>query len=129
MATKGYGTIFTANSVVTGLVMDISTPDISVEEIDISNMDSTLQWREFISGWKVGGEPSVTIQHVEATTALLYALVAVDDTDFIIEFSNGATWTFTGYVSALAEPDDIDGIVTTELSIKITGVPVFAVAA
>ena len=133
MADKGYGAKFfwKVTSPATTevlLVTAIAPPGIEVEDIDVSVMQSTDQWREFISGWKVGGEAGVTIQYTKAETAALFAQAAIENF-FIIEFSDGSEWAFKGYINNFGDELDIDGIVSTALTIKITGVPTFTPSA
>ncbi len=127
MAEKGYGAKFFYNTTTElANVMAITPPSIDVEDIDTSVMLSTGQWRTFVSGWKDGGEVGVTLQYAKAITNTLEGLIGTDDT-FVVEFSDGGKWTVAGYIKGLGDEIDIDGIVTTVITIKISGVPAFTV--
>ncbi len=133
MVDKGYGAKFfwkvtsPADTAVL-LVTAITPPGIDVEDIDTSVMQSTDQWRTFISGWKDGGEAGITVQYTKANTALLFAQVAVENF-FTIEFSDDSEWDFKGYIKGFGDEIDIDGVVSTTLTIKLTGVPTFTPSA
>ncbi len=127
MAEKGYGAKFFYNTTTElANVIDISSPQIDVEDIDTSVMLSTSQYRTFIAGWKDGGEVGLTMQYAKAITNTLQSRIGTDDT-FVVEFSDGGKWTVTGYIKGFTEEIDIDGLVTSVVTVKISGVPVFTV--
>lgn len=133
MVDKGYGTKFfwgVTSTPVTEVVtlVEVSSPAIDVEDIDTSMMQSTDQYRTFISGWIDGGEASLIVQYNKTKTATLFAELAVENY-FKILFSDSSFWQWQGYIKAFTNEIDIDDIVQITLVIKITGVPAFTPAA
>jgi predicted secreted protein len=47
-------------------VIDINGPSMSKDAIDVSNQDSTSGWREFVPGFRDGGEVSIIANWIPA---------------------------------------------------------------
>lgn len=110
-------------------VVSIEPNSVEVEEIDISTMQSTDQWREFCASWKVGGELSVTMHFEKVNTTALYALIGVDDQWFLYEFADGSKFGFQGFIKGYTDAVPIDDKIETTLTMRIDGKPVYTAAA
>lgn len=132
--TQGYETIFSyaATAGATSWtdfagIDDIKPPKIEAEDIDISNMTSADQFKEFVAGWANGGEAEVKIQFEKAQNATIYGLFRTTQ-GYRITFSDGSTWVFTGYIKSFANEVEREKIVTATVMVKISGKPVFTAA-
>ncbi len=128
-AFSGVGTSFYRNDPSTGWgaiaeVNNISGPGMTRDFIDVTSLGSTGGYREFITGFRDGGE--VTFQmnmtndgydqlmtDFEADAAREYKIVLPDDDE--------STFSFSGLITAIplnVQPDDK---VTVDVTIKVTG--------
>ena len=105
-------------------VKNITGPGMSRDFIDASSLDSTGGYREFISGFRDGGELTFSMNFVfdgyndtktdfESSTAVDYQIVLPD--------TGSTTLDFSGYVTALPLNITPDDAVTCDVTIKITG--------
>lgn len=125
----GHSSDFKRGAATVGEVMSISPPSISRDTPDATHMKSPGKWREFIAGLKDAGEVSVEIQSTPSSAAF-QAMVADFDNDaaeaYSIEFPDGASWSFSAFITGLEmDPPNDDKIMSTA-TFKITGAPTFA---
>jgi len=124
-----------------GQVKDISGPDISRGDIDVTDHDSTLGWREFLPGLPDGGSLSFTIGfdpgNAAHGTAAGTGLIGDFDRDgctmpafeMTLNLCTGTgVWTFDGYPNSMSFAASIEGENTADLSIKITGKPLLTIS-
>lgn len=103
-------------------VKSISGPTMSREMIDVTSLDSTGGYREFIPSFRDGG--TVTLAMLFTYTG--YNTLKTDfqsDTlvDYEILLSDGSSIEFSGYVQDLPVNVTFDDAVTTDVTIKVTG--------
>ena len=133
MAVKGHGTTLKHGAadpadVLIGKVTDITPPNVEVDDIETTNMDSPDTAKEYEAGYLDGGEVEVTVQFVKATQTTVYGLIRT--TKFwLIEFSDGSKWSFSGYLKGFANEVEREGIVSMGLTIKVSGKPTYTAAA
>lgn len=114
-----------------GEVKTISGPNMSAGVIDVTNMDSQDNTREFITSLVDPGELSFTVnflpgnaQHQEIITDITertrrnYQLVWTD--------VDGTTWNFAGIVTGFQPSSGIEEALTASVTIKVTGFPTWA---
>lgn len=105
-------------------VINISGPGMSRDTIDVTNLDSSGGYREFIAGFRDGGEVTLTMNftvdgyeqmHLDFAndTAINYQIVLPDAGEY--------TLGFAGLVTALPLSIPTDQQVTMDVTIKITG--------
>lgn len=120
--------------VVAGLT-SIGGLELSADTIDVTTLDSDGGYREFIGGFKDGGEVPVE-GYFDPTTGKgqkeLYDLFesgAVQD--FIIEFpaALGASWEFGGVVTGISTSADLEDPLSFSATIKVSGAPTLNVTA
>jgi hypothetical protein len=116
---------FTAGNEVSE-VISVSFPELNVTDIDVTNMDSSSNYMEFIPGSTDPGTIELTVNYLEAQDALMSAIVGGTNAAEIwtITFPDSATWATSGYVSnfGAGEGTNNDKISRT-FTIKCTGLP------
>jgi predicted secreted protein len=132
-AVAGVGTTFSratppANTVFVAIaeVNSISGPTMQRNQIDVTSLDSTGGYKEFIAGMKDSGEISLSMNFTMGTwgtmksdfdsnTARVYKIVLPDSTATTFQFSG----LVTACPFAAITPDEK---ITCDVTIKITGV-------
>lgn len=105
-------------------VNDIGGPDISRDTIDVTSLDSTGGYREFIGGFRDGGEVTMGMNFtnanmdklksdIEAAAVRNYKIVLPDDDESIFSFS--------GLVTGIGVSVPMDDKVTADVTIKVSG--------
>ena len=128
-AFSGVGTTFQRNSVNVAEVNSITGPNMSRNTIDVTSLDSTSGYKEFIAGFRDGGEITLNMNFTrdsyddfqvdfESNDLQSYGITLPD---------SGATqFTFSGLVTALGMAIPMDDKVTADVTIKISGVVTLA---
>jgi predicted secreted protein len=105
-------------------VKSITGPGMTRDFIDVTNLDSTGGYREYIAGFRDGGE---------LTFSMNFTLDGYDDllADFnsntshnyqvVLPDTGNTTFDFAGYVTALPLNIVPDDAITVDVTIKITG--------
>lgn len=111
-----------------GFLTSISSPSMSQETIDVTTLDSAGEYREFIGGFKDGGEVSASgffNPQDEGQAAVYTALENSTTEDFAIEFpaAMNAKWTFKGVVTAYNTTAELEEAIGFEITIKVSGKP------
>lgn len=130
MAVGSYGTTlkFTPSGgaqVAVGRLSSIGEVSPDAEELDVTTLDSTDGWREYIQGYKDAGTISVEGFHDgadagQAALILAYRTGAVGA--FVIEFPDGATAGFSAFVKSYTlGAAEVDGAVGFAAEMRITG--------
>lgn len=109
----------------------ISGISASAETIDITALDSTGGYREFLASFKDGGEVSVSgfFDHEDAGQQALIAAFNDETKDsYAIEFpeSVDAKWTFDAVVSAIETSAEVGNAVAFSATLKVSGKPILA---
>lgn len=131
MAKAAVGTVLKIATVAVAQLTSIGGLDLSAETIDVTTLDSTGGWREFIAGFKDGGEVVISgyLNPSDSGQEDIYdAYDSGDVTAFTIEFPStiGATWQFNAVVTKYSTGAEVDGAVTFESSFKVSGKPTLA---
>lgn len=111
----------------------ISSPSITQETIDVTTLDSEGEYRDFIGGFKDGGEVTASgffAPNDPGQMALYTALEASTVEKFLIEFpaNMGAKWEFDGVVTAFQTNAELEEAVGFEITIKVAGKPKLTLA-
>jgi predicted secreted protein len=102
-------------------VLDIDGPSQAREQIEVTSHSSD-GWREYIAGLRDGGEVSFPVNMVPADQDDLRALFDDGTTGtFKIVYPNGWKDTFTAIVTDWSTKSPVDGAVTDEIKLKISG--------
>ena len=103
-------------------VKSISGPTMSREMIDVTSLDSTGGYREFIPSFRDGGTVTLAMLFTYAGYTLLKTDFQSDTLkDYEILLSDGSSITFSGYVQDLPVNVTFDDAVTSDTTIKVTG--------
>lgn len=132
MEAVGLGSKFQIKSGTTytdiAMVSSITPPQISVDDVEIEDIDPVDGYKRYLPGLKDGGEVTVTLNFDPADTgqtSLADKLEAQTIEDFRIVYPNGTdAWSFKGYVKGYA-PQDLGAsdVMQVEVTIKVTGKP------
>lgn len=130
------GTAFSA----VGQVKDIDVPSYERGDIDVTDHDSTSGFKEFLPGLTDPGELAFVLgwdphdaDHVTgAGTGLIGDFVSTGCTlpawkVRLVTCNGTADWTFNGYVKTFAGHAPVEGELTADVTVKISGVPALEV--
>jgi len=114
-------------------VRDISGPGLSVGTADVSAHDGA-GWREFVATLKDAGEVTFTLNFVpgNATQSYSAGLIKnlVDKTlrnfQLVFPTASPTTWTFAAYVTNFEPSAPVDGELSADVTLKISGAPTLA---
>ncbi len=104
---------------------------IEVEDIDVTDFDSTGNFREFASGYSEAAEGSFVLNfdHQDASHVALRAAVGGAAVSFVATYTIGGqdeTVSFDALIKGFSTPVDIGGIMEATVTIKLSGAPVYA---
>lgn len=107
-----------------------SIGEIGVEssEIDVTTLDSTGGYKEFIGGFKDAGEVSLAgiVKSEDAMEAMLALAESQAVEEWTIEAESGSTWVFDGFVKMFKEAEaTVEGVRGFSASIRVSGAPVY----
>lgn len=135
MANHAFGTVLTWDGENVASLTSINGVEVTVDTIDVSNHESANAYKEYLPGLIDPGQITLEGQFEYTDTAGQHAMItdlnARSSKTWTITFptATGATWTGTGFLTALKIGDaTIDGAITFTCTIQITGKPTFAVA-
>lgn len=123
-AVAGVGAVFTRDSVAIAEIRNITGPGMTRDFIDVTNLDSTGGYREFIGGFRDGGELTFTMNFtIDGYGALLvdYESDTAQSYELILPDSGATVFSFSGYVTNLPLNITPDDAMTCDVTIKITG--------
>ena len=136
MSKHAYGTTLTWDSIAIAGLTNINGVEVTADTVDVSTHDSTSAYKEFVVGMLDGGEVTLEgyFDYTDTTGqhAMFTDMAARASKTGIITFpsATGTTWTFTAVITGLKIGDaPVDGVLAFTATLKITGVPVLAVAA
>ncbi|KQL54510.1 hypothetical protein AN964_14060 [Heyndrickxia shackletonii] len=134
-ATRGLGTILNMGTKKIGGLTEIGGLDLTADTIDTTTLDSDGGYKEFIGGFKDGGEVSLS-GYLDVSTGsgqkdFYDAFEAGSVNDFTIKFpsSIGASWNFKGVVTGFKTSTNIDDPLSFEGTIKVSGKPTLQIGA
>src|SRR5262245_23721597 len=134
-ALLGYGAVFEIASdsspdlfVALSEVFNITPPSLTVDQVEVTHMQSPNLFREFISGLLDGGEATMDMNFIPGSTTddRIFELLnlpagVVRRRNMRLSYVNGVTWSFTGEITGY-EPDvPVDDRMTATLTIKVSG--------
>jgi predicted secreted protein len=133
VAQRSLGTTIQIGANVIAELTSIAGLDISQETIDSTNLSSTGGYREFIAGFKDGGEVSLSGNFNGSDTngqmALYTALTSSTVDSYTINYPAGGSWTFSGVVTGFSTGAELEDLVTFEATIKVSGAPSLGITA
>ena len=123
-AIAGVGAVLKRGASPIAEVLSIAGPGMTRDIIDVTHLGSTGGYREYVSGYRDGGELTFTINFIyagynnlktdfENDSAVSYSVVLPD--------AGNTTLSFSGFVTSLPMNIAPDDAVTCDVTIKITG--------
>lgn len=131
MAKAAVGTVFKIGTFAVAQLKSIGGLDLTADTIDVTCLDSTGGWREFIGGFKNGGEVSMGGFFTGALgqDEMYDKFIAGTVTSCSIVFPTtiSANWAFDAVVTKFATAVATEGAVTFDAAVKVSGQPTLAV--
>ena len=128
------GTVFNIDDQKVGGLTSIGGVEVSSETTDVTALDNTTGYKEFLGGFKDGGEVPLEgfLDGADAGQDAMYA--AMEDQEvhqFSIVFPTaiGKTWTFPGIVTKFATSVALNEGIKYSASVKVAGKPTLAKSA
>tara|TARA_R110000824_G_scaffold28928_3_gene96868 strand:+ start:4817 stop:5239 length:423 start_codon:yes stop_codon:yes gene_type:complete len=112
--------------------VSISGPSLSMSTIDSTNLNSTDSFKEYVAGWRDGGDVSISCHlDPQAADGSKQLLIRTDfeagtATAYRIVLASGAYIGFTGLVTSWTTDIPEEDIVSLEITLKVTGKPTYA---
>lgn len=114
-------------------IVDIGGPTLSRNPIDVTSRDSTSNWREFIKGFKDGGEVTFNVifdpglaGHASASGLLSDFIDDSTIPAWQVTWPDATVWTFDGFITSQEPGAPLDDALTMDLTVKVAGVPTLA---
>jgi predicted secreted protein len=118
----GHGSTLSIGGTAIGNIVSISGPSISRDSIDISTMDSSSKWREFIPGMIDAGEITCDVNYDGTTvSALLAAQLTATAQTIKVNLDSDGSFTGSGFITSLGHTIPFDDKIQQSVGIKLTG--------
>jgi hypothetical protein len=131
--TVGYGSCLTVVStsgadINTGQIRNITGPGVSGNDVDTTTMDSSSNYRTFVSGLLDPGEVTFSLVYDPTNTThtrLTRMMGERLSTTFKVYAgsTSGNGQSFTGYVKGMSREIPMDDVITADVTIKVSGIP------
>ncbi len=131
---RALGTTLKVNSKAVGGLTTINGIEISAETVDLTALDNATGYREKEPGFKDAGEVTVSgyLDGSDQGQDEMYTLLnsgATTTCNIVFPAKIGKTWTFTAGVSRFVTGAGLEGGVTFEATLLVSGQPVLAASA
>lgn len=130
----GFGALLSTGGVTVAGVRDIAGPGIKTTSIDVSTRDARA--RKFMAGMYDAGEVTFDVvydpdaaTHLATGVGLVGLALAGTTTAWVLTFPDAApaaTCSFSGFISGFSAKEPMDGALTADVTVKISGVPLWA---
>lgn len=131
---RSVGTKFNIDDTAVGGLTSIGGVEVSAETTDVTALDNTTGYKEYLGGFKDGGEVPLEgfLDGEDAGQDAMYA--AMEDQEvhqFSVVFpaAIGKTWSFPGVVTKFATSAALNDGIKYSASVKVTGKPTLAKSA
>lgn len=131
---RALGTTLKVNSKAVGGLTTINGIEIIAETVDLTALDNATGYREKEPGFKDAGEVTVSgyLDGSDQGQDEMYTLLnsgATTTCNIVFPAKIGKTWTFTAGVSRFVTGAELEGGVTFEATLLVSGQPVLAATA
>lgn len=125
---RAIGTAFKVGTYAVGKIKSIGGLELSAETLDVTTLDSTGDYREFIRTFKDGGEVPLSGFYDKADTGQTQLKAAFDagtaySMSIVFPTAISANWAFNGIVTKFATGAEVEGAVTLDCAVKVSGQP------
>lgn len=110
-------------------LLDGDGPGLSKDSVQITSGESVNRWRDFIPGFRDGGEVTFEFNLVSANLTALktnFDLDANSNYRVVVPAPATATWTFAGHLTALDPSYPQEDRMTGSFTVKVSGEPTLA---
>ncbi len=108
-------------------INSITGPGMTREQIEVTSLDSTGGWKEYIAGFRDGGSVSLSMNLTRDTLQLMMDDFSSDDLqnyEIVLPDDENTTMEFEGLVMEMPLNIQPADKVTMDVSIKVSGMPV-----
>ena len=132
---RGVGTLFKVGSgnaaKTVGGLSSIDGISVSSDEVEVTSLDNADGYREYLQGFKDGGEVPLSgfLDGANDGQDELYTLLesgAVTAMSIVFPAAIGKTWSFNAFVKEFTTSVDVDGAITFEATVRVSGKPTLA---
>jgi len=113
-----------------GEITGLTPPSDSIDEVEVTHMQSPGRRKEFIAGLSDPGEMSVTVNHIPGSSEDEFILdwkASGEVRDARITYPNGRTQTISTFVKGYVPNElTVGAAITATLTLRCTGDSVFA---
>lgn len=108
---------------------DISGPERTTSDIEVTTHDSANAYREYLPGLKDGGNISFDLEFDPADSASQAELQTLMEDRTVLNWrlvfpnSDSSRFDFAGFINSFSAEAPVDGSLTASVGIKITGKP------
>jgi predicted secreted protein len=105
-------------------ISSISGPSMTRDFIDVTNLDSTGGYREFIAGFRDGGTVNLTMNFTRDTYDLMKLDFEDDESqnyEIVLPDADATSFEFAGLVTELPLEIPTDDKITANVTIKVNG--------
>ena len=105
-------------------ITKISGPEVSAAEIDVTSLDSTGGYKEYITGLKDGGSVSLDANWIKTDAQQLAMRTRVSDGsthNYRVAWSDGSTATFAAVVTKFSINADATSQLKAAFALRISG--------
>lgn len=131
---RSVGTKFNIDDTAVGGLTSIGGVEVSAETTDVTALDNTTGYKEYLGGFKDGGEVPLEgfLDGEDAGQDAMYAAMedqAVHQFSVVFPAAIGKTWSFPGVVTKFATSAALNDGIKYSASVKVTGKPTLAKSA
>lgn len=108
-----------------GNVTNVGVLAVKTDTIDVSDHDSSEQWREFVGGMKDAGELAMDINYDPAVHGTIFSNIGGAPIQHKITLTDAgaAVVTFDGIVTGFTATAPFDGKLAGTVTVKVSGKP------
>lgn len=129
-AISSHGTIVKRNNIEIGELRDITLPSLTRNTFDTSNQNDEDD--SYVVGIRRKGDLTFTVNWLQSgevthgtSSGLLKAYTDGSKDLYEVDFPDGSTWLFSGYLTGLAPKAPVDGELSADITIKPTNAMIF----
>lgn len=128
------GTTLKVNNKVVGGLKSIGGIEITADTHDVTALNSMGGYREFLAGFKDGGEVPCSgfLDGADEGQTEIYDLIQSGETvacQIIFPAKIGKTWSFSAVITKFATSVDLDDAIKFDMTLKVSGQPTLAATA
>lgn len=124
----GYCLTSTGSFVYLAETQKITEPDLTADDVKVSNLDSDNEAHEYIPGFSEGGEGKIDINYFKTQKALLYAQYKILQYWQIL-YNDGSTLQWYGYLKHVGGEVPYGDRMSAVASFKVSGLPTYVAGA